>query len=185
MSTFIVGDTIRCINSGDFPFITEGKVYTIQEVGGEFLRIIDDEGTVGGYRHTRFELVPQVNEFKVGDTVRCINDEGYPITQGAVYIVEGVAGEFLRVIDDGVSIGGYRCTRFELVRDHVLTPEEVFKHLRKGTKLEWSDKGTDDWYTVHSNRDVLVWHIETLQWRIKPVPEIIEANGRKYKLIEE
>lgn len=127
MSTFIVGDTVRCIHSGGFPFITEGEVYTIQEVGGEFLRIIDDGGTVGGYRYTRFELA----------------------------------------------------------HDPVLTPEEVFKHLRKGTKLEWSDKGADDWYTVHSNRDVLVGHIETLQWRIKPVPEIIEANGRKYKLIEE
>lgn len=127
MSTFIVGDTVRCIHSGGFPHITEGEVYTIQEVGGEFLRIIDDGGTVGGYRHTRFELVQKP----------------------------------------------------------VLTPEEVFKHLRKGTKLEWSDKGTDDWYTVHSNRDVLVGHIETLQWRIKPVSEIIEVNGRKYKLIEE
>lgn len=126
-----------------------------------------------------------MSDFKVGDKVRCINSGGYPrIPVGAVYTIASIDGEFLRLIYEGVHIGGYSYTRFELVRDHVLTPEDVLTHLLAGTKMEYK---LDSKWVSHSGDLKLtsVGSLSSLQWRVKPVPEIIEANGRKYKLIEE
>ena len=127
-----------------------------------------------------------MSTFKVGDTVRCINTGGYRrITVGKLYTVQELTGKFLRVIDDGGNVGGYEYTRFELVRDHVLTPEEVLQYFK--------EKRQDKLECVQPNGVVLdnmteytgVKYILEYKWRVKPVPEIIEANGRKYKLIEE
>ena len=125
-----------------------------------------------------------MSDFKVGDKVRCINSGGYPaITQGEVYVVEEVEGEYLRVNTNGV-LGGYSYTRFELVQEPVLTPEEVFKHLQLCTELQFAIGS--QWYDHSGNTEVIkVSELISTKWRIKPVPEIIEANGREYKLIEE
>ena len=186
MSTFKVGDKV-CRIGGNCAGVITGGIYTVKgfRMGGTTIMLLEFPEDKLGWSASEFELAPQVNKFKVGDTVRCINDGGYHITVGKMYTIKVIAGEFLRVTDDLGNVGGYSCTRFELVQEPVLTPEEVFKHLRKGTQLECSDKGRDNWCTIHSNSRVPVGQIETFQWRIKPVPEIIESFGRKYKLIEE
>lgn len=185
MGTFKVGDKVVSTRE-DTPhiWIKKGTTYTVSKVRHsgsiELAEIHRDHSYIQSY----FELA-KANEFKVGDTVRCIDSYGCNITRGEVYTVKEVGGEFLRVITNG-RLGGYSYTRFELVRDHVLTPEEVFKHLRVGTKLESRQKGTNTWSGVTNAWCVQLREICNYEWRIfVPVPEIIEANGRKYKLIEE
>ena len=81
---------------------------------------------------------------------------------------------------------------YELVETNpVLTPEEVFEYLRNGTKLEVlgvrhaRTGSTDTWLDV-SDVDRITYHtIVTCKWRIKPEPEIIELNGKKYREIVE
>lgn len=128
-----------------------------------------------------------MSTFKVGDKVRRIGCNCAGTVTGGIYTVKGfrVGGTTIMLLEFPEDKMGWDAREFELARDHVLTPEEVFKHLREGTQLECSDKGRDNWCTIHSNSRVSVGQIETFQWRIEPVPEIIEANGRKYKLIEE
>lgn len=126
-----------------------------------------------------------MSTFKVGDKVCRIGGNCEGTVTGGIYTVKGFrhTGSTIMLLEFPEDERGWSAAKFELAQEPVLTPEEVFKHLRKGTQLEWSDKGT--WYLVHGNSYVSVGQIETLQWRTKPVPEIIEANGRKYKLIEE
>ena len=75
--------------------------------------------------------------------------------------------------------------RLKLVpKDPVLTPEEVFEHLRKGTKLERQRKDVPSrWVSV--DHAVYIHQVDDYYWRIKPEPEVIELNGKRYKLIEE
>lgn len=76
--------------------------------------------------------------------------------------------------------------RLKLVpKDPVLTPEEVFEHLRKGTKLQLQNSHSGKWYDVLAPEYVGYAEITTKQWRVKPEPEVIELNGKRYKLIEE
>lgn len=73
-------------------------------------------------------------KFKVGDTVRCINDGGYPITVGKLYTIKVIAGEFLRVTDDLGAVGGYRYARFELVQEPAELKQADFKFTRVKVK---------------------------------------------------
>ena len=130
-----------------------------------------------------------MNKFKVGDTVRCVKPSAaIGVHVGQVYTVKGYndhCRKFGCVLLDEVGSSPFEAC-FELVQeDAVLTPEEVFEHLRKGTQLQCSDKGKDNWCNIHLNRSVSVGQIESFQWRIKPEPEVIELNGKRYKLIEE
>ena len=126
-------------------------------------------------------------KFKVGDTVRCVSSEYSYITLGRTYVIKEIQGAWYRVITDHGGLDGYREKAFELVEPNpVLTPEEVFEHLRKGTKLQWAHKSTENWCN-HSG-DVTRIKLNELidySWRIKPEPEVIELNGKRYKLIEE
>ena len=135
-----------------------------------------------------------MSKFKVGDKVRCVENDDYEshLTVGKVYTVLGIGYScstcFLLIKPDGIlDVGGYSNLRFELVEPNpVLTPEEVFEHLRKGTKLQWAHKSTENWCN-HSG-DVTRIKVNELfdyYWRIKPEPEVIELNGKRYKLIEE
>lgn len=81
----------------------------------------------------------------------------------------------------------YAPEQFELVEPNpILTPEEVLKHLRKGTKLQCSHKSETYWCN-HSGdiTSTQVADLLTYDWRIKPEPEIIELNGKKYREIVE
>lgn len=124
-------------------------------------------------------------KFKVGDTVRCVSAHCY-ISLGRNYVIKEIHGEWYRVITDNGDLDGYREDAFELVEPNpVLTPEEVFEHLRKGTKLQLQNSHSGRWYDVIAPQYASYEEITTKQWRIKPKPEVIELNGKRYKLIEE
>lgn len=130
-------------------------------------------------------------KFKVGDTVKCITRKLADTTYGDVYTVLDVSelcgNLFFKYIDDVGDQADRLQSRFELVESNpVLTPEEVFEHLRKGTKLQWAHKATGNWCN-HSGDVTRIKVNELLDynWRIKPEPEVIELNGKRYKLIEE
>lgn len=128
-----------------------------------------------------------MSKFKVGDKVRAVvSDAEYGLLDGSVHTVTSVHPYGNICLADTGPILWYPA-RFELVQnDAVLTPEEVFEHLRKGTKLQWLCKSTDNWrdYLGKLNR-VMVIELLDYKWRIKPEPEIIELNGKKYREIVE
>lgn len=130
-----------------------------------------------------------MSKFKVGDKIRCIDNSEYPrhLTLGKVYtVVESETdSRYVRIESDhDLSIGGYKVGRFELVEPSpVLTPEEVFEHLRKGTKLQYKKEASPKGWCDCSNPQFA--NILNREWRIKPEPEVIELNGKRYKLIEE
>lgn len=123
-------------------------------------------------------------KFKVGDTVRCVSSTTSYITFGRTYVIKDIQGEWYRVITDHGGLDGYRERTFELVEPNsVLTPEEVFEHLRKGTKLQYKQEAFPKGWRDCSNPQFA--NILNREWRIKPEPEVIELNGKRYKLIEE
>lgn len=129
-----------------------------------------------------------MSKFKVGDVVECLDTCGSPLTAGKHYVVQSVTELYIRVVNDNGNTGGYSHTTFKLVveANPVLTPEEVFEHLRKGTKLQWCCKSTLNWCD-HSGelKRIKLNELIDYDWRIKPEPEVIELNGKRYKLIEE
>ena len=131
------------------------------------------------------EMIMQA-KFKVGDTVRCVSSRHSYITLGRTYVIKEIHGEWCRVITDHGGLDSYMEKSFELVEPNpVLTPEEVFEHLRKGTKLQLQNSHSGRWHDVIAPQYASYEEITTKQWRIKPEPEVIELNGKRYKLIEE
>ena len=126
-----------------------------------------------------------MSKFKVGDKVRCVEGGFSYITEGCIYEIATVKGKFYHVITDSGLRNVYHEEVFEPVEPNpVLTPEEVFEHLRKGTKLQRQLKDVpSSWITV--DHSVYVHQIDDYVWRVKPEPEIIELNGKRYKLIED
>ena len=127
-----------------------------------------------------------MSKFKVGDKVRAVEgDVDYGLLAGSVHTVTSVHPMGNICLTDTGSILWYP-DRFELVQyDAVLAPEEVFEHLRKGTKLQWRYKDTEYWQECRHPCNVQVRCILDSEWRIKPEPEIIELNGKKYREIVE
>lgn len=126
-------------------------------------------------------------KFKVGDKVRCIDClPSQYIKLGEVYTVKNIMGGCIELEEIEFS-HDYLATRFELLLEPnpVLTPEEVFEHLRKGTKLQLQNSHSGKWYNAVAPEYVSYVEITTKQWRVKPEPEVIELNGKRYKLIEE
>ena len=132
-----------------------------------------------------------MSTFKVGDKVRCVSQsDARGVEVGSIYTVKNPQFFKSKIHEDvycmvllEVDSSPYD-KHFELAQEPVLTPEEVLKHLLAGTKMEYK---LDSKWVSHSGDLNLtsVQSLSSLQWRVKPVPEIIEANGRKYKLIEE
>lgn len=128
-------------------------------------------------------------KLKVGDKVRCIAPTSFGLgAVGATYTVAMVDGHgFVRLKEflEEYPLHLVNVLRFELVEPNpVLTPEEVFTHLRKGTKLLFRRVTLAEWRDgMYENPSYRM--ITEGQWRIKPEPEVIELNGKKYKLIEE
>ena len=126
-----------------------------------------------------------MSKFKVGDKVRVlIGDTAYGLYEGTVHTVVSVH-PMGNIGLQGKSVIQWSPNRFELVQDAVLTPEEVFAHLRKGTKLQLQNSHSGHWYDVIATQYVSYEEITTKQWRIKPKPEVIELNGKKYQEIVE
>ena len=129
-----------------------------------------------------------MSKFKVGDKVRCVTDNLVDTKYGSVYTVLDVSelrgNWFFKYTDDIGDTAERLQSRFELVEPNpVLTPEEVFEHLRKGTKLQYKQEASPKGWRDCSNPQFA--NILNREWRIKPEPEVIELNGKRYKLIEE
>lgn len=126
-----------------------------------------------------------MSKFKVGDKVRCTSclPTQY-IKLGEVYTVQKIT-DYCIELKEIKSPHDYLDTRFELVLEHnpVLTPEEVFEHLRKGTQLQYKQEAFPKGWRDCSNPQFA--NILNQEWRIKPEPAVIELNGKRYKLIEE
>ena len=136
-------------------------------------------------------------KFKSGDKVRCLSDNGAS-KRGQVYTVHKIwyntmlVKWYMQLVEHLTELPNHSHSVgvYELVEPNpVLTPEEVFEHLRKGTKLQYRRQATLDWaeYICGSKvTDNPTYKMIALGlWRIKPEPEVIELNGKRYKLIEE
>ena len=119
-------------------------------------------------------------KFKVGDKIKCVDrTDLHYIELGEVYTVQNVVGEYI-TLKEILRSHSYLDKWFELVSSpEVLTPEEVFEHLRNGTKLQISDCGWVD----KDRYSATIREVIYCKWRIKPEPEIIELNGKKYREI--
>ena len=131
-----------------------------------------------------------MSNFKVGDRVRCVVSKFDRITNGKVYQIHRVEGGWYYVNTDDGHPDAYLEHVFKPVqaKARVLTPEEVFKHLRKGTELEYEHEYKHNGYTVTEWKvcaNPQFANILNRKWRIKPEPEVIELNGKRYKLIED
>lgn len=130
-------------------------------------------------------------KFKVGDKVRALDNFGWS-TKGAIYTVSKCWYNadhrecYVRLVEHlpkGAN-HSHSADSYELVEHNpVLTPEEVFEHLRKGTKLQYKNECAPRMWRDCSNPQFA--NILNREWRIKPEPEVIELNGKRYKLIEE
>ena len=130
-------------------------------------------------------------KFKVGDKVRALVNHGWS-TKGAVYTVSEcwynsiTSNCYVRLVEHlpkGTN-HSHIADSYELVEPKpVLTPEEVFENLRKGTKLQYKKEASPKGWCDCSNPQFA--NILNREWRIKPEPEVIELNGKRYKLIEE
>ena len=128
-----------------------------------------------------------MSKFKVGDKVRVvIGDKVFGLNKGSVHNVVSVH-PMGNIEITGISTIQWSPDRFELVQeDAVLTPEEVFEHIRKGTKLQVRHNNIKCcWYDVINPELITYQEMLTNEWRIKPEPEIIELNGKKYREIVE
>lgn len=127
-----------------------------------------------------------MSKFKVGDKVRCVISGREDLTYGRIYEIISISDTWYRVLNDNDLVDGYAEGLFEsLAYNIILTPEEVFGHLSKGTKLQWRYKDADRWQDCINSGNVQVRCILDSQWRIKPEPEVIELNGKKYREIVE
>ena len=133
-----------------------------------------------------------MSKFKVGDKVRTLYDCGSSV-KGSVYTIaecwyNSITEKWYISLWEHLSKSpkhSHYADSYELVEPNpVLTPKEVFEHLRKGTKLQYRRTASSKW--VESNLDnPSVKMIILGEWRIKPEPEIIELNGKKYREIVE
>ena len=129
-----------------------------------------------------------MSKFKVGDKVRCVTSKHNYITEGHIYEISETSNGWYYVITDHGGRDGYPSSSFVLA-DNVLTPEEVFDHLRKGTKLEVFGRyntrtgSIEKWLEAPPEERITYSTIVTRRWRIKPEPEVIELNGKKYREI--
>lgn len=125
------------------------------------------------------------SKFKVGDKIRCRNNRYYAsLTVGKLYKIEAITPSGLNsLVNDDYDTCSYPSQLFELVEPvkEYLTPEEVFEHLRKGTQLQVKDCGWQD-KERHATTFREIIHCT---WRIKPEPEIITLNGKRYQALED
>ena len=128
-----------------------------------------------------------MSKFKVGDKVRCIRESAaIGVQVGEIYTVEGYNAHCIKfgcvLLVEVDSSPLEAC--FVLVEPNpVLTPEEVFKYLREGVKLQYEQEASPKGWRDCSNPQFA--NILNRVWRIKPEPEVIELNGKKYREIME
>ena len=135
-----------------------------------------------------------MSKFKVGDKVRVVmSDEYFGLHKGSVHTVVSVH-PMGNIELTGIDVIQWSPDRFELVQEEsVLTPEEVIEHLRKGTPMQIKSMRytprdvTVQWVDIDEDftEGLLYDTICSKTFRLKPEPEIIELNGKKYREIVE
>lgn len=185
-SKFKVGDKVRCRSNRYYASLTVGKLYTIKAITPSGLNsVLNDDNDKCSYPSQLFELAEAACKFKVGDKVRCVRGCFKWIKLGKVYEVIRLDSHGYWVQNDSGFVGAYSESAFELVVDDAhLTPEEVFEHLRKGTKLQHLIPN-HGWRDVTTPNEMYFEDICNEQFRIKPEPEIITLNGKRYQALED
>lgn len=129
-----------------------------------------------------------MSKFKVGDKVRCVRESAdIGVQVGKVYTVKGYNAhcrKFGCVLLVEVDSSPFEACFVLVEPNPVLTPEEVFKHLREGTKLQHLH-GNYGWKDVTTPDELYYEDICNERFRIKPEPEVIVLNGKKYQEIME
>lgn len=137
-----------------------------------------------------------MSKFKVGDKVKALSNYGSSI-KGDIYTIADCWYNpnhnlyFVRLVEhlSKHPEHSHITTYYELVETNpILTPEEVFEHLRKGTKLQVRHTGKvghKDWCDVVKPELTTYEVMIVAEWRIKPEPDVIELNGKKYREIIE
>ena len=131
-------------------------------------------------------------KFKAGDKVRALDNHSWS-ERGCIYTVSEcwfnpfTGKEYVRLVEhlSKSNTHSHWAARYELVEPKPLAPEEVFEHLRKGTKLQLQNSYSGKWCDLIVPQSASYADITTRQWRIKPEPEVIELNGKKYREIVE
>lgn len=149
---------VRCIDVGPFTrALTEGKEYVVRSVvgtSGDLIRVVQDDGRLGAYYKTRFELVDgsprpmpprsahQPTErsrpmFQKGQRVKCVEPRN-GLTVDRVYTVVACDSEFTKVRGDCGSMRRYFHGRFEAVEDGgALSPAKRTAHNARATLDRW------------------------------------------------
>jgi hypothetical protein len=110
---------VKCIDaSGAGAYLTQGKIYTVQQEFKTQYTIYDNSNFLSTYDADRFEVVSSFQNFKV----RCIDNAGELCTLilGRIYEVEGesVSGDDYKLVGWGLS---WNKRRFEKVDDNSIT----------------------------------------------------------------
>ena len=128
-----------------------------------------------------------MSKFKVGAKVRCVRESAaIGVQVGKVYTVKGYndhCRKFGCVLLVEVDSSPFEACFVLVEPNPVLAPEEVFEHLRKGIKLQYKQDAPPTGWRDCSNPQFA--NILNRVWRIKPEPEVIELNGKKYREIVE
>jgi hypothetical protein len=127
MNKFKVGDRVKCVDVVGSYGLTLYNVYTVLDLDDE-LTIIDDNGELGCYLKSRFELAESEKEqsppqFKVGDKVKCVREYKEWLTPGGKYIASEVYhnGNVGVIGDCGIS-GSFSPSYFELAESEPEQP---------------------------------------------------------------
>lgn len=87
---FKAGDTVKCINNGDRPTITTGKIYRVLDASKYSIKIYNDSKKIDYYDVSRFELVKAKRSFNLSIEEDNIEDFLYKL-KNAYNIVSDVA----------------------------------------------------------------------------------------------
>lgn len=133
-----------------------------------------------------------MGKFKVGDKVRALRGWGSS-EEGSIYTIADCwynnnhNRSYVRLKEhlSEAPHHSHTADMYELVETNpTLTPEEVFEHLRKGTKLQHFH-GTHGWKDVTTPNELYYEDICNERFRVKPEPEIITLNGKRYQALED
>lgn len=107
--TFKAGDKVKCVDNGSYESLLEvGRIYEVVDSNRDFTTIkYNSCSQTYSFYHFRFELVEEKPmEFKVGDRVACVNNDGVEslinVGDCGVVIGRGVCGYTLKKGDGNI-----------------------------------------------------------------------------------
>lgn len=133
-------------------------------------------------------------KFKVGDKVCCLYDNGAS-KRGQVYTIHKIwynttlrkwCIQLVEHLTKLLHAHVHSADAYELVEPNpVLTPEEVLQYFKEKRQYELECIQPNGLVLNNMTEYTGIKYIFECTWRIKPEPEVIELNGKRYKLIEE